>query len=151
MKHVGNIQPFYGSTHSKKRVGRGPGSGHGGTSTRGHKGHQSRSGFNQLRGFEGGQMSLTRRIPKFGFKNPFRKEYQVVNLATLQLLVDAGKIEGVVSPEVLYNLGVIADPVSVKILGEGDLTARLNVTATKFTSSAKEKIEKAGGTVISHE
>jgi large subunit ribosomal protein L15 len=149
MKHIGNLSPAPGSRHKKKRVGRGAGSGHGGTSTRGHKGHQSRSGGHQSRGFEGGQMTLTRRIPKFGFTNINRIEYSEVNVATLQRLVDEKQIaDGVVSKDVLYSLGVIRKKSApVKILGNGELSAKLAVTCDKISEAAKQKIESAGGAV----
>jgi large subunit ribosomal protein L15 len=149
MKHIGNLSPAPGSRHKKKRVGRGAGSGHGGTSTRGHKGHQSRSGVKQSRGFEGGQMTLTRRIPKFGFTNINRIEYSEVNVATLQRLVDEKQIaDGVVSKDVLYSLGVIRKKSApVKILGNGELSAKLAVTCDKISEAAKQKIESAGGAV----
>lgn len=149
MKHIGNLSPAPGSRHKKKRVGRGAGSGHGGTSTRGHKGHQSRSGGHQSRGFEGGQMTLTRRIPKFGFTNINRIEYSEVNVATLQRLVDEKQIaDGVVSKDILYSLGVIRKKSApVKILGNGELSAKLAVTCDKISEAAKQKIESAGGAV----
>jgi large subunit ribosomal protein L15 len=149
MKHIGNLSPAQGSRHKKKRIGRGAGSGHGGTSTRGHKGHQSRSGGHQSRGFEGGQMTLTRRIPKFGFTNINRIEYSEVNVATLQRLVDEKQIaDGVVSKDVLYSLGVIRKKSApVKILGNGELSAKLAVTCDKISEAAKQKIESAGGAV----
>lgn len=152
MKHIGNLSPAPGSRHKKKRVGRGAGSGHGGTATRGHKGHQSRSGGHQSRGFEGGQMTLTRRIPKFGFTNINRVEYQEVNVATLQRLVDDKRItDGVVSKDVLLNLGVIrVKSAPIKILGNGDLSAKLTVSCDKISESAKNKIESAGGAVTVH-
>lgn len=152
MKHIGNLSPAPGSRHKKKRVGRGAGSGHGGTATRGHKGHQSRSGGHQSRGFEGGQMTLTRRIPKFGFTNINRVEYQEVNVATLQRLVDEKRItDGVVSKDVLLSLGVIrVKSAPVKILGNGDLSATLNVSCDKISAAAKNKIESAGGAVTVH-
>jgi large subunit ribosomal protein L15 len=149
MKHIGNLSPAPGSRHKKKRIGRGAGSGHGGTSTRGHKGHQSRSGFSQSPGFEGGQMSLKRRVPKFGFTNINRVEYQEVNVATLQRLVDEKLVtNGSVTNDVLLELGVIrkrSQP--VKILGNGDLSAKLSVTCDKISETAKQKIEAAGGAV----
>lgn len=149
MKHIGNLSPAPGSRHKKKRIGRGAGSGHGGTSTRGHKGHQSRSGFSQSPGFEGGQMSLKRRVPKFGFTNINRIEYQEVNVATLQRLVDEKLVtNGSVTNDVLLELGVIrkrSQP--VKILGNGDLSAKLRVTCDKISETAKQKIEAAGGAV----
>lgn len=149
MKHIGNLSPAPGSRHKKKRVGRGAGSGHGGTSTRGHKGHQSRSNFSQSPGFEGGQMSLKRRTPKFGFTNINRIEHQEVNVATLQRLVDAGTIkDGVVNNEVLYRSGAIRKrSLPVKVLGNGELSAKLNVTVDKVSAAAKQKIESAGGVV----
>ncbi|MEN9281752.1 MAG: hypothetical protein RL594_687 [Bacteroidota bacterium] len=152
MKHIGNLSPAPGSRHKKKRVGRGAGSGHGGTATRGHKGHQSRSGGHQSRGFEGGQMTLTRRIPKFGFTNNNRVEYQEVNVATLQRLVDEKRItNGVVSKDVLLQLGVIrVKSAPIKILGNGDLSASLTVSCDKISAAAKNKIESAGGAVTVH-
>lgn len=152
MKHIGNLSPAEGARKKRKRIGRGQGSGHGGTSTKGHKGHQSRSGFKQLRGFEGGQMPLHRRIPKFGFKNRDRVEYQVVNLATLQRLADEGKLtNSAVDFDSLLELGVIRKgSMPLKVLGNGDISTRLHITAHKFSQSAKEKIESAGGTVTIH-
>jgi len=149
MKHIGNLSPAPGSRHKKKRVGRGAGSGHGGTSTRGHKGHQSRSGFSQSPGFEGGQMPLIRRIPKFGFTNNNRIEYQEVNVATLQRLVDEALIvNGVVDNEILYSLGAVRKKrLPVKVLGNGDLSAKLTVSVDKVSETAKSKIESAGGVV----
>ncbi len=153
MKHIGNLTYAEGSRKNKKRIGRGQGSGRGGTSTRGHKGHASRSGFNQIRNFEGGQMPLNRRIPKFGFHSPFRTEYQIVNVARLQELVDNGKItDGIVTFEVLHSLGVLSNSTKpLKILGDGELKANLKVSAQKVSGSAKEKIESAGGTVTINE
>jgi large subunit ribosomal protein L15 len=153
MKHIGNLRYAEGSKHKKKRIGRGPGSGHGGTSTRGHKGQQSRSGYSRNFAFEGGQMPMNRRLPKFGFNNRFRTEYQVVNVATLQLLADDNKFaDNKVSFEVLYDLGVVSKrTLPVKILGNGELTASLTVEANNFSESAKKKIETAGGTVVIHE
>jgi large subunit ribosomal protein L15 len=138
-----------GATKNKRRIGRGQGSGRGGTSTRGHKGHQSRSGFSQIPNFEGGQMALIRRVPKFGFHNPFRVEYQPVNISRLQQLADAGKLaDGVVNPENLYEHGVVSKrSMPVKILGDGEISAALNVTAHKISASARTKIEQAGGSV----
>lgn len=149
MKHIGNLSPAPGSRHKKKRVGRGAGSGHGGTATRGHKGHQSRSGFSQSPGFEGGQMSLKRRTPKFGFTNINRIEHQEVNVATLQRLVDAGSLkDGVVNNEILYRTGAIRKKSApVKVLGNGDLSAKLTVNVDKISAVAKQKIESAGGVV----
>ena len=141
-----NLKPAKGSTHLSKRVGRGQGSGKGGTATRGHKGAKSRSGYSRKLGFEGGQMPLQRRVPKFGFTNINRKEYQGVNLDTLQSLVDAGKIKDTVDLQVLIDNRLARKTELVKILGRGELKAKLNITAHKFTASAKEAIEKAGGT-----
>lgn len=148
MKHAGNIQAAEGSTHSKKRIGRGPGSGHGGTSTRGHKGQQSRSGATVNKYFEGGQMPINRRLPKFGFTNRFRVEYQTVNVGDLQALIDEKRIDASkVDFESLYIAGVInKKSMPLKVLGSGDLTVALNVEAHGFSESAKQKIESAGGT-----
>ena len=148
MKHIGNLKYAEGSRQKKKRIGRGQGSGHGGTSTKGHKGAQSRSGYASKRGFEGGQMPLSRRVPKFGFRNPFRVEYQVVNLATLQQLVDNEQLTGnTVDGNTLHELNLINIKKPFKILGNGELTAKLNVTANKISESARQKIESAGGSV----
>lgn len=149
MKHIGNLTPAPGSRHKKKRIGRGTGSGFGGTSTRGHKGAQSRSGRNTRAGFEGGQMTLTRRIPKFGFTNNNRVEYQIVNVATLQELSEAGMFEGgVVNNEVLYRLRVVRKKqLPVKVLGNGDIASSLKVSVDKVSETAKKKIESAGGAV----
>ena len=141
-----NLKPAKGATHLSKRVGRGQGSGKGGTATRGHKGAKSRSGYSRKLGFEGGQMPLQRRVPKFGFNNINRKEYQGVNLDTLQALVDNGKIKDTVDFQILIDNRLARKNEMVKILGRGKLTAKLHVTAHKFTASAKEAIEKAGGT-----
>jgi len=140
------LRPAKGSTHLSKRVGRGQGSGKGGTATRGHKGAKSRSGYSRKKGFEGGQMPLQRRVPKFGFTNINRKEYQGVNLDKLQEFVDAGKIKDVVNIDVLVLNRLMRKNELVKILGRGELNAKLTVTAHKFTASAKAAIEKAGGT-----
>lgn len=149
---LGSLRSPKGTTKAKKRIGRGQGSGRGGTATRGHKGHKSRSGFNQLKNFEGGQMAYIRRVPKFGFHNPFRVEYQIVNLDRLQELADAGKVAGEVTPEVLFEIGAVAKRNQpVKILGSGELSAKLNVTAHKFSASARKGIEDAGGSVTIHE
>ena len=142
-----NLKPAKGSTHLSKRIGRGQGSGKGGTATRGHKGAKSRSGYSRKLGFEGGQMPLQRRVPKFGFTNINRKEYQGVNLDTLQTLVDAGKIKDTVDIQVLIDNRLLRKNEMVKILGRGELKASLSVTAHKFTATAKEAIEKAGGSV----
>jgi large subunit ribosomal protein L15 len=141
-----NLRPAKGSTHLSKRLGRGQGSGKGGTAARGHKGAKSRSGYSRKIGFEGGQMPLQRRVPKFGFTNINRKEYQGVNLDVLQEFVDAGKIKDVVDIDVLVANRLMRKNELVKILGRGELKAKLNITAHKFTASAKAAIEKAGGT-----
>jgi len=151
--HIGSLRPAPGSRKKPKRVGRGVGSGHGRTATRGHKGHKSRSGFAQPPGFEGGQMPLHRRLPKRGFRNPLRVEYQEVNVGRLQELVDQGRLApgAVVTPELLYTLKVIrkrSEP--VKILGDGELTTALEVHAHRFSSSAQQKIVSAGGKVVLH-
>jgi len=145
---LNNLQPAKGSVKSGKRIGRGEGSGKGGTSTRGHKGQKSRSGYSRKIGFEGGQMPLQRRVPKFGFKNINRKEYQGINLDRLQQLVDDGKIKDTVTLEVLMENGLTGKNDLVKILGGGELKAKLNISVHKFTASAKEAIVKAGGEAI---
>ena len=144
---LSNLTPAKGSRRKTKRIGRGQGSGHGGTATKGHKGARARSGHKFKMWFEGGQMPLTRRVPKFGFTPRNRKELQVVNIATLGILDEKKKlIGGIVTPEILYNTGTIAKKnVPVKILGDGDLKVRLVVTAHAFSKSAMTKIEAAGG------
>jgi large subunit ribosomal protein L15 len=144
---LNNLTPAKGSTHLSKRIGRGSGSGKGGTSTKGHKGAKSRSGYSKKIGFEGGQMPLQRRLPKFGFKNINRVEYLGVNIDTLQTLVDNGKVSDTIDMEVLMANGIAHKNDLIKILGRGELKAKLNVVAHKFTASAKEAIEKVGGTV----
>ncbi len=141
---LSNLKPAKGSVKNKKRIGRGQGSGRGGTSTRGHKGAQSRSGFKRKSGFEGGQMPLFRRVPKFGFKNINRKEYQGINLDTLQQLVDDKKVT-VVDQAVLIENGLVSKNDLIKILGRGELKAKLKVSAHAFTKSAKAAIETQGG------
>lgn len=149
MKHIGNLSPAIGSTKKKKRIGRGEGSGHGGTSTKGHKGQQSRAGYQQTRGFEGGQMPLNRRLPKFGFNNRFRTEYQVVNIADLQKLFDENKIKDNVNFDILFEIGIINKKnMPLKILGNGSINVPLTIQADAFSESAKSKIEHAGGKVI---
>ena len=139
-----NLKPAEGAVKRGKRVGRGQGSGKGGTSTRGLKGQMSRSGAKV--GFEGGQMPLQRRVPKFGFKNVNRVEYRAVNLATLQALVDNGKItDGVVTIDTLIKNGLASKNDLVKVLGQGEIKAALNVTVHKFSKSAAEAIENAKG------
>ena len=146
---LSNLSPSKGSvTTKKKRLGRGQGSGKGGTATRGHEGAKSRSGYSKKLGFEGGQMPLQRRIPKFGFKNINRVEYQPVNLKDLQLLVDNKKIiKGTVNINVLIENGLVGKNDLVKILGSGELKTALKVEAHKFSKSAQELIEKSGGEV----
>lgn len=133
-----------GRQQKRKRVGRGVGSGHGKTSTKGHKGHQARSGGGKGVGHEGGQIPLQRRLPKFGFKNPFRTEYEVVNLFDLEQSFEKG---AVVDVEALKNANLVRTTAPVKILGDGTLTKALTVKAAKFSKSARQKIEQAGGKV----
>jgi large subunit ribosomal protein L15 len=140
-----NLKPAEGSTKNRKRVGRGEGSKRGGTSTRGHKGAKSRSGYSRKVGFEGGQQPLQRRVPKFGFTNPNRVEYNGVNIDTLQQLFDSKKIKSKVDKQVLIDNGLVQKNDLVKILGRGELKSKLSVTADAFSSTAKEAIEKAGG------
>jgi len=140
------LKPAEGSVKNNKRVGRGQGSGRGGTSTRGHKGAQSRSGYSQKRGFEGGQMPLQRRVPKFGFKNRNRIEYKAVNLDVIQSLADQYK-ESTIDVKFLSSHGVIGKNDMVKILGRGELKSKVEVSAHAFSTSAVEAIEKSGGKV----
>ena len=142
---LNNLKPAAGSTHSRRRIGRGPGSGLGGTSTRGHKGAKARSGYKKKIGFEGGQMPLARRLPKRGFTNIFKKIYSEVNVETLNKF-EAGTV---INAEMLKKAGTISkiEKDGLKILGNGALDKALTVQAAKFTASAKEKIEKAGGKV----
>ena len=147
--NLSNLQPAEGSTHNQnKRLGRGEGSGKGGTAARGHKGAKSRSGYSKKIGFEGGQMPLQRRVPKFGFTNINRKEYEGVNLDTLQLLVDNGLITDTVDMSVFVTNRLATKNEIVKILGRGELKAKLTVTAHKFTATAKAAIEAAGGEAV---
>ena len=139
------LKPAEGSTKNRKRVGRGEGSKRGGTSTRGHKGAKSRSGYSRKVGFEGGQQPLQRRVPKFGFTNPNRVEYNGVNIDTLQQLFDSKKIKSKVDKQTLIDNGLVQKNDLVKILGRGELKSKLSVTADAFSSSAKAAIEKAGG------
>lgn len=146
---LSNLKPAKGSVQSNsKRVGRGEGSGKGGTATRGHKGAKSRSGYSRKIGFEGGQMPLQRRVPKFGFTNINRKEYQGINLDTLQSLVDNGKVQDTVNMDVLVQNGLARKNELVKILGRGELKAKLKISVHKFTASAKQAIEAAGGEAV---
>lgn len=147
MDILSNLKPAKGSHKKVKRIGRGEGSQHGGTATRGENGQRSRAGAKFRAWFEGGQMPLQRRVPKRGFHSPFRVEYQVVNLSNLQKLADSKKIEdGIVNAVVLYKNGLISKAAApFKILGNGELTAKLTVEANSFSASAKEKIESNGG------
>ena len=142
---LNNLRPAAGSTHSRRRIGRGPGSGMGGTSTRGHKGAKQRSGYSKKIGFEGGQMPLQRRLPKFGFKNINRKEYQAVNLSSLQALAEAQSLTKIGLAE-LVAAGLASSKQLVKILGVGELKAQLTVEAHAFSKSAEAAIVAAGGT-----
>lgn len=145
---LNNIQPATGSTHNSKRIGRGQGSGKGGTSTKGHKGQKARAGYSQKIGFEGGQMPLQRRLPKFGFNNINRKEYRGINLDTIQNLIDTKGLSGDITKEVLVENGLASKNDIVKIMGRGELKAGVSITADKFTKSAEELISKAGGKAI---
>ena len=143
---LNNLKPAAGSTHSRRRLGRGPGSGLGGTSTRGHKGAKARSGYKRKVGFEGGQMPLQRRLPKFGFKNINRVEYQVVNLSTIQKLVEKTNLEKITIEDMVVA-GLVSAKGLVKVLGNGTLTAKVEVVANAFSKSAEEAIQNVGGTV----
>lgn len=143
--NLSNLQPAEGSTKQRKRVGRGQGSGRGGTSTRGHKGAKSRSGYSKKVGFEGGQMPLQRRVPKFGFTNINRKEFKGINLDTLQFLVETKKVKAITIDVILEN-GLASKNDKIKILGRGELKAKLDVTVHAFSATAKTAIEAAGGT-----
>ena len=140
-----NLTPAAGSKGREKRIGRGEGSGHGGTSTRGHKGAQARSGYSRKIGFEGGQMPIQRRLPKFGFTNPTRVEYKGINVSVLQTLAETANVS-VIKIETLRQAGFASKNDLVKILGNGELTAKLEVSANAFSKSAIAKIEAAGGT-----
>jgi len=145
--NLNNLKPAKGSTHHDKRIGRGPGSGHGGTSTRGHKGAQSRSGYSRKAGFEGGQMPLQRRLPKFGFKNRFRKEYKAINIDVLQLLAEKNGLT-TIDVQTLVDAGFASKNDSIKILGNGTLTLKLDVKAHAFSKKAVEAIEALKGTAV---
>jgi large subunit ribosomal protein L15 len=140
-----NLSPAKGSTHSSKRIGRGTGSGKGGTSTRGHKGAQSRSGYSSKKGFEGGQMPLQRRLPKFGFTNLFRVEYNGVNLDAIQTLAEKHKLSAI-TPQVLVEHGLASKKDLVKVLGRGEVKSKLDIKAHAFSATAKAAIEAKGGT-----
>ena len=144
---LNNLKPAEGAVKARKRIGRGTGSGRGGTSTRGHKGAKSRSGYSKKIGFEGGQMPLQRRVPKFGFKNINRVEYKAINLATLQTLAESKSLETINIQE-LVAAGFISPKQLVKILANGTLTAKLTVEAHAFSQKAVEAIEAVGGTVV---
>ena len=144
---LSSLKPAAGSTKTRKRIGRGSGSGLGGTSTKGHKGAKSRSGYSMKVGFEGGQMPLQRRLPKFGFKNINRTEYKAINIDTLQKIAETKNIDAI-DIDVLIGAGVISKKDKVKILGNGSLSAKLEVSAHAFSNSAKTAIETVGGNVI---
>ena len=141
---LSNLKPAKGSTKKVKRIGRGQGSGHGGTSTRGHKGAKSRSGYSKKLGYEGGQMSLVRRVPKFGFKNFNRVEYKGINLDVLQQIAEKNSIT-VVTREVLIQSGYVSKNDRIKILGRGELKAKLEITVHAFSATARKAIEELGG------
>ncbi len=142
---LSSLKPAKGSTKSRKRIGRGQGSGHGGTSTRGHKGQKSRSGYSKKVGFEGGQMPLQRRVPKYGFTNINRKEYKAINIATLQELAEKKKYTEI-TVDALIDAGLVQKNTLVKILGQGELKTKLTVKAHAFSKSAVAAIEAQGGT-----
>jgi len=142
---LNNLKPAAGATHSRRRLGRGPGSGLGGTSTRGHKGAKARSGYKNKIGFEGGQMPLQRRLPKFGFKNINRVEYQAVNLSTIQALAEKNNLTKI-GIEELVAAGKVNAKGLVKVLGNGKLTAKVEVVANAFSKSAEAAIQAVGGT-----
>ena len=142
---LSNLKPAKGSVRRRKRIGRGQGSGHGGTSTRGHKGQQSRSGYSRKIGFEGGQMPLQRVVPKMGFKNRNRVEYKAVNLDVLQNLAEKKNLK-LIDLQTLIEAGISSKNDKIKILGRGELTKKLDVKANAFSKSAKEAIEKLDGT-----
>jgi large subunit ribosomal protein L15 len=145
--NLSNLKPAEGSTKVRKRIGRGPGSGLGGTSTRGHKGAKSRSGYSRKVGFEGGQMPIQRRLPKFGFKNINRVEYKAINLDTLQQLAEAQQLSKI-GVEELIAAGFISKSQLVKILGKGELTAKIDVEAHAFSKTAETAIQALGGNVV---
>ena len=144
---LSNLKPAEGSVKKAKRIGRGQGSGRGGTSTKGHKGQKSRSGYSRKKGFEGGQMPLQRRVPKFGFTNPNRRVFRAVNLGDIQKLYDDKKIKSDLTLELMISLGLVKKNELVKILSKGSYSIKLNITSHQFSASAKEIIEKNGGTV----
>lgn len=144
--NLSNLKPANGATKSRRRIGRGPGSGMGGTSTRGHKGAKSRSGYKVKFGFEGGQMPLQRRLPKFGFRNPNRVEYAPVNLGAIETLAQKGITE--IGQAELVAAGLVHKDDKVKLLGMGELTSKVKVTVHAASKSAKEAMEKAGGELV---
>ena len=146
MSTLHNLTPAKGSVKDRKRIARGQGSGYGGTSTRGHKGAKSRSGYSKKIGFEGGQMPLQRRVPKFGFKNINRVEYKAINLDAIQSLVERKNVTDI-TIEVLRENGLVSRNDLVKILGRGELKSKVTVSAHKFSSSAKAGIEAQGGSI----
>ncbi|CAA7390003.1 50S ribosomal protein L15 [Chryseobacterium fistulae] len=146
--NLNNIKPAAGSTFNSKRIGRGQGSGKGGTATKGHKGQKARAGYSQKIGFEGGQMPLQRRLPKFGFKNVNRKEFRAINLDSIQTLIENKSITGEITKEVLVANGLATKNELVKIMGRGELKSAVSISADKFTKSAEELIAKAGGKAI---
>ncbi|KFF08373.1 50S ribosomal protein L15 [Chryseobacterium luteum] len=146
--NLNNIKPAAGSTFNSKRIGRGQGTGKGGTATKGHKGQKARAGYSQKIGFEGGQMPLQRRLPKFGFKNVNRKEFRGINLDTIQILIENKSITGDITKEVLIENGLVSKNELVKIMGRGELKSAVSISADKFTKSAEELIAKAGGKAI---
>ena len=145
--NLSNLSPAAGSTFTRKRIGRGTGSGLGGTSTQGHKGQKSRSGYSKKIGFEGGQMPIQRRLPKFGFKNVNRVEYKAINLDTLQILAETKKLTKIGLVE-LREAGYLSKTALAKILGKGVLTVKIDVEANGFSKSAEEAIVAAGGTIV---
>ncbi len=144
---LSKLKPAKGSTHHEKRIGRGQGSGHGGTSTRGHKGAQSRSGYSHKRNFEGGQMPLQRRLPKYGFNNIFRKEYKAINISVLQALADKQGVS-TIDVNTLVEAGLASKNDFIKILGNGTLTSKIDVKAHAFSKKAIEAIESLQGTAV---
>ena len=144
---LSNLKPAEGSTKKSKRIGRGQGSGRGGTSTRGHKGAKSRSGYSKKVGYEGGQMPLARRVPKFGFQNFNRKEYKGINLDVLQQIVEKQSVDAI-TREILIKSGYVSKNDLIKILGRGELKAKLEVSAHAFSATAKKAIEQLGGKAI---
>ena len=144
---LSNLKPAEGSIKKGKRIGRGQGSGRGGTSTKGHKGQKSRSGYSRKKGFEGGQMPLQRRVPKFGFTNPNRRVFKAVNLGDLQKLHDSKKIKDKINLELMVKLGLVKKNELVKVLSKGSFSIKLDVTSHQFSASAQKIIEENGGKV----